>query len=74
MARDRDHADVTARTRAEGEALLAAWHGYEAAADRLASVVQCPASWEGEAQCDLLEGHQGPHRGRLLGTQIVARW
>jgi hypothetical protein len=74
MARDRDHAEVAARTRAQAEALLAAWHGYTQAEAKLESIVQCPASWEGEAQCDLLAGHQGLHRGRLLGTQVVAQW
>lgn len=81
MARDRDHAKVAALTRQDGERLLAAWAEYEAKAQGLAGIVQCPSVWaalledEGtRAQCDMLEGHQGTHRHRMLGSQAVVTW
>lgn len=86
MARDRDHAAVTARAQQDAVSLQRAYARYLAAAQDLAAIVQCPSYWPADppgpgylgTRCDLLEGHIArdgkPHRHRVSGTSSVVNW
>lgn len=77
MVRDRDHARITARTRAQAQTLLVRWHAAEQARRNLEAVVQCTALLDPSApwtQCRLIQGHDEqtpptPHRTGPGGVQ-----
>lgn len=66
----------------QSQTLDEAWANYLAACRTLASIRQCDSDWPDDprhpgyvgTRCDLLDGHEGHHRHRILGTITVVTW
>lgn len=63
-------------------ALAAAYANYQDRLEDLAGIEPCHSAWPSDppgpgylgTQCQLLDGHPGEHRHRMLGSQVVVTW
>jgi hypothetical protein len=69
-----------AKAAQEAHRIRTAWDNYVAAGGALAAIRQCEAIWPtsladlAPVQCQLLAGHDGDHRHRIMGTQSTVNW
>lgn len=69
-------------THAQLEDLAGALVNYQERMDYLASITECDSAWPSDpphpgyagTRCQLLAGHPGQHRHRMLGSRVTVNW